>query len=147
MTNLLRENERVFPFITLPLPPTDNSLKIPVIRHKRGGKSHPYLVSTSAYKNYKKAFKVDWEIWHRQNPDFKLYEPNKDCFLAFTFTVYMKTWQTDAQNYCKALRDVLSGNLYKDDRYTYVLPTLNCPPQIDKNNPRIILDPNPTLLN
>lgn len=134
-----RLTERVFPPLVLPLPPTDNYLRMPVVFRGRAS-----LILTKEYRAWKKQLEVLWLQWTRANSDFQLYKVSADFFLKFEYQIFLASWTKDAQNHEKALRDGLEGLLFVNDRYVYIQAQGR--PEIDKKDPRIVLDPNPVLL-
>lgn len=134
-----RFNDREFPPLVLPLPPTDNRLRMPV-----KFKGHVRLILTPEYRDWKKELELIWLQWAEENRDFKPYKVSANFFLCFGYKIFLGSWAKDAQNHEKAMRDGLEGMLYTNDRYVYIQAVGK--PEIDKLNPRIVLDPNPCLL-
>lgn len=128
-------NKSEFSPLILPLSPTDNRLKMPVIRNRK-----PFLIKTTEYRDWDKKAAIEWELWQRQNPTFKPHEPSQSSQMQFNYSLFLPDWRTDISNYGKALSDFLGGNkkiarLFTDDHYVYLCLTL--PVTVDKLNPRV----------
>ena len=91
--------------LILPLPPTDNQLRMPCIRKRRA-----ILVPTPAYCDWKEKCKDLCQ-------NLPYYEPSLESQLLFQYWLYKPNDRSDSQNYEKALRDLLTGKLYKDDKH------------------------------
>lgn len=127
--------------ITLPIPPTDNRLKMPIIRDRK-----PLLIKTSEYRDWDKKAQVHWRKWQRENAAFQPYEPTQGNQLEFAYSLFLPSWRTDIFNYNKAIADFLGGNktnarLFTDDHYISL--RLLLPVKVDKLNPRIEIHPVP----
>lgn len=127
--------------IVLPLPPTDNRLRMPVARGRKVS-----LIKTPEYRAWSESAAIDWEIWQRDNPGFQPFTPDKNRQHEFTYQLFLKDWRTDIFNYNKAIADFLGGNketarLFTDDHY--VALRLILPVKVDKGNPRVEISPIP----
>ena len=128
-----------FPAVVLPLPPTDNRLRMPV-RFGKGSR----LVLTKDYRAWKEDLEITWLQWAGENRRFRPHKGSSKKFLLFQYQIFLPSWQSDAQNYEKALRDGLEGYLFENDRYVYIQAV--AAPVIDKYNARVVLNPNPKIL-
>ena len=141
MTNPLAQLAK----ITLPLPPTDNRLRMPVKRGKNA-----QLVKTSEYRQWGQDAAIAWEEWARLNDWRLLYLPTEEQQLEFKYQLFLPNRRTDIGNYTKAIADFLGGNkteaqrLFSDDHW--IVLRLAAPVTLDKANPRVEIDPVPSIL-
>jgi Holliday junction resolvase RusA-like endonuclease len=128
--------------IVLPLPPTDNRLRMPVLRGKKA-----FIIKTNEYREWGEQAHRHWQNWKRQNPKFKPYDPKQNEQLQFTYRLFLPSWRTDIFNYNKAIADFLGGGetkrLFTDDHYISL--HLLLPVTVDKEHPRVEVCPNPTV--
>jgi len=123
--------------IILPIPPTDNSLRIPA----RGR-----LVKSKVYREWNENAEIYWLQWIRSHPDFVPYAPTKQRQMEFQYCLYLPSWRSDINNYVKALNDFLGGNkttprLFEDDHFVSL--RLILPVEVDRENPRVEICPYP----
>jgi len=136
-TNQQTNGKSAMKMLILPLPPTDNRLRMPA----RGR-----LVKTPEYRQWVKDADVEWKLWRRSHPRFTPYRPCKSKQMEFQFYLHLPSWRTDLGNYTKALADFLGGNknekrLFTDDHY--ISMRLILPVETDKDNPRVEVCPFP----
>ena len=108
--------EKFHPSLTLPVPPSDNNLAVPITRAGRAT-----LVMSKKARAYKMAVA----------PLYKdKYTPPKDGWLVVLYKAYFDHKARDANNIVKVLLDVL---FTQDNRVlAWALP-----PEIDKRDPRV----------
>lgn len=129
--------------LVIPLSPTDNSLRQPVIM-----RGHPQLVPTNEYTQWKKQADKAVMLWRLSNPGFTQYKPSKKEFMFFEYRLFMASWRTDPSNFNKALQDRLTSDkgcdnkLFNNDRYVSLRLILETP-KIDSFNPRFEINPIP----
>lgn len=124
--------------LTLPLPPTDNTLKKPSILRGK-----PNLYPTQEYNLWKKQAEKAWllfvlEVEKTLGQHWQIDVPSKYNQYEYSYRLYKADDRKDSQNFEKALRDFLSGRVYVDDRHVKL--DLVMPVEIDKHNPRIEID-------
>ncbi len=123
--------------LILPLPPTDNRLRIPA-RNR--------LIKSPEYREWGEQAHRHWLNWQRQNPNFKPYNPSKKEQMEFEYQVFLPNWKSDIFNYNKAIADFLGGNkdtprLFLDDHYVSL--SLVLPVTVDAKHPRVEINPVP----
>ncbi len=123
--------------LKVPLPPTDNNLRIPIIANGR-----PKIISSTEYVKWK--VKVD-KIWLRFVYDlkvngkrWKLDNPTYEEQLTYKYKLYVDNKCKDIQNFEKALKDFMSKRVYKDDKWVKI--DLQLPVEVDPNNPRVEIE-------
>jgi len=110
--------------LTLPLPPTDNQLRIPV----RGR-----LIKSSEYRVWEAIAQNEWRKFERFTNYVPL-EPSYNQQMKFIMVLHLATQRRDISNFTKALKDFLTGRLYKSDKWVIMEPELpvNVTPGIDE---------------
>lgn len=112
--------------LTIPIKITDNRRHI-ISRFKRR------LIDSPEYKAWKE--QAIWYIKNQLSPSFKKYDPSFEKQLVYCMKVYLKDKRSDAANYDKGVRDVLTqAGVWSDDKWC--LPAF-LPVEIDKNRPRV----------
>lgn len=137
------------PYLVLPLPPTDNELRIPVLVKAKGRRGFaPQIIKSPEYRDWEEEAEKVWKEWVKMvlgdGIPVTIDEPSDKIRFEYNYFLYKKSNNADDQNYEKSLRDFLSGKLYTDDRYVK-LNLVHSRVEIDKENPRISLDVNPIL--
>jgi Holliday junction resolvase RusA-like endonuclease len=117
--------------IILPLPPTDNNLRLPKVVKRRA-----QLCPTKDYLSWKKKALEEWN-GYAASMKLPFYEPSFEQQLCFDYWLFKANNRTDSQNFEKALRDFLTGKLYTDDKH--VVLRLKMPVRVDKIRPRVEL--------
>lgn len=101
--------------LTLPLPPTDNQLRIPVQR----GRS-VQLVKSPAYRAWEHAAGAVWceytGFWDDRQCGF-MYVPTYEKQLQLKYELHLADKRKDCSNFTKALHDFLKGRLWTDDKW------------------------------
>lgn len=116
--------------LILNLPPTDNRLFM-TTRNRTKVKTQKYrdwstLVLLTSFRKFKK-----------DNPAFKILEPSYENQLEIKAYIYLKDKRSDMTNYIKAVKDVMTGTIYKDDKW--VVLNIQIPAKIDSVYPRMEL--------
>jgi len=125
--------------VILPLPPTDNNLRLP----KRGKGRFAQMYQTSVYTQWKEIAGYIWDEFASFNKlSCPVFAPCLEEQFSFTYKLFKASDRADSQNFEKALRDFLSGRLYTDDRH--VVLSLEMPVALDPSDPRIELCLTPT---
>jgi hypothetical protein len=134
------------PRLILPLPPTDNNCRIPIINRGK-----PELIKSKEYRDWGQKAELAWlqYIKQLQADGFvfdlnNLDEPSDKIRCEYNYYLFKKSNNADDQTYEKATKDFLSGKLYTDDRYVK-LNLVHSQVEVDKNNPRIEIDIKPKL--
>lgn len=127
--------------LVLPLPPTDNRLRMPV---KRG--RIVQLIKTNEYRDWGEQAHRHWQNWLSQHPRFTPYSPTKTEQLEFEYQLFLPNWRCDIFNFNKAIADFLGGNkeqprLFADDHF--IALRLLLPVEVDAKYPRLELNPLP----
>lgn len=145
--------------LTLPLPPTDNSTRIPILTscapylaNVQGKKKmvnvRPQVINSQAYRDWKKEAEKAWQAFLTDLnttycQDWQIDNANKYNQYEYSYQLFKADDRKDSQNFEKALRDFLSGRVYTDDRNVKL--DLQMPVEIDKLNPRIELNLEPQI--
>jgi len=101
--------------LTLPLPPTDNQLRIPVRRGRSG-----QLIKSQIYRAWEHKAQIAW----RQHCEWRnfcgigfIYAPTYEKQLQFKYELHLSDKRKDCSNFTKALQDFLKGKLWTDDKW------------------------------
>ena len=119
--------------LTLPLPPTDNNLRVPTAR---GGKAG--MVKSKVYRDLEQQADIAWTNHGLYNKIMIFWQPDKPTFEAqhvYQIKIFMASKRTDISNFTKALKDWCKGNVYTEDKWVDF--HIQMPVQIDKDNPRV----------
>jgi Holliday junction resolvase RusA-like endonuclease len=126
--------------IALPLPPTDNFLRQPVIRAGRSrassalnirssyGRQHVEMILTGQYRKWKEKCSRKWDKSYMHIP--MLY-PTYENQISIKYKIIMDSKRKDISNFEKAIKDFLSKRLYPDDKW--VKMDLILPVTVDKD--------------
>lgn len=143
------------PRLILPLPPTDNNLRIPILKKctayyskqlKMYVNFRPEIIKSEDYRNWEKLAEKAWSDWINQLKrdgyiidEEQLDKPTDKIRHEYNYFLFKKSNNADDATYHKALADFLTGRLYKDDRFVK-LNLVHSQVQVDKDNPRIEID-------
>ncbi len=119
--------------LTLPLPPTDNNLRIPTAR---GGKAG--MVKSKVYRYWENQCHCEWFKFQEKlldNQKWQLDVPTFERQHVYQIKIFMASKRTDISNFTKALKDWCKGNVYTEDKWVDF--HIQMPVQIDKDNPRV----------
>lgn len=112
--------------IILPLPPTDNRLRVSARYSGR-------LVNTSQYRSWLSKSEELW-FWKYSHCITPL-QADFAHQVKIPYQLFLKDKRSDISNYEKATKDFLTKRLYDDDKWVSL--DLQLPVEIDKLNPRL----------
>jgi Holliday junction resolvase RusA-like endonuclease len=108
--------------LSLSFPPSLNALYRTIIKGKRA-----MPIKSAEYRTYEQEIMH----WHEVNDRPRIDKPG---VVAITVHLYRPRAIGDADNYLKALLDVLSGHIYEDDSQ---IVEIHCFRHDDKHKPRV----------
>jgi Holliday junction resolvase RusA-like endonuclease len=113
-------------FLIIPLPPTDNQLRIP---------SRGRLVKSKAYRDWETCADIYFNKFKKElklnNKYIKLDEPSYEAQYRYKIKLNLSDKRKDISNFSKALKDWLKGKIYIEDKWVDL--EIQLPVIVDRN--------------
>ena len=127
---------------SLTLPPTDNSLRIPIINKKT---RRPEIIKSEVYRDWEHFATIQWSKFCTKNKMSRQEDkPTYERQHRYKVTIFMQSKRTDISNFTKAAKDWATDKLYTDDKWVDF--HIQLPVLIDSDNPRIEIDLDPEII-